>query len=477
MKSSIYISMEEIQIIGHNNGVVEHFSSVPLPEGTMYNGNIIEPSVLIECLIALKKDNPGIFKPGVDLVVDGGTILSRRIVTPRLNRKQYMQLIMDEFADSTSNTDELVCGYHRLNDSKKENAILACVTGKVQVDDYLSVFREAEIKLNTIHIGVETILNYVKSRQEMQKSTIVINVIDGLTMLSMLFKEGSNVFISRSRLYGDVREQVIHSILENLSGLIRFTNSQNIEDITQSYYLGLDETDMRLMEAISPYGDISLKKISVNKGKVKLPENAHFVYLNTLLKKDSIDYITCRAELDKLIKLKKHKTSWLLIAAAAFVLLAAPVAYLEMRTIEADHAIVKVQEWIKAPSTVQKQKELAAVKSEMAYYKEVVTQQTQKYEQDNKLPGITSQILDSIIYQHGLDVTVTDFDYNENNGIIRVSAFCPNANISTEYVDMLYSGGIARFVDYQGYGSSSDGMFSFVVDIHLHTLETKEVQQ
>ena len=225
MKSSIYVSAEQIQVIGHLGGAVRRYVTYPIPEGTMFNGTITDSAFLAECLMSLKREHSELFSSGTTLIVDGSTILSRRITSPNLSHKQYLQLVRDDFADSIDSTDNLVCGYHKLQ--SVENAILACAVNKAQVDSYISTFNEAGIKLSGIHIGVDTILGLVKSRADLQQGTIVINVIDGLTMLSMLFENGNNIFISRSRLYGEEKEQVFRSVLENLNGLIQFTRSKD----------------------------------------------------------------------------------------------------------------------------------------------------------------------------------------------------------------------------------------------------------
>jgi hypothetical protein len=230
----------------------------------------------------MKKDNPELFKTGISLVVDGSTILTRRLATPKLSGKRYLQLGRDDFTDSVEDANDLVCGYRKIDAT--DNAILACAVGKTLVDSYLSTFGEAGIKLDSIHIGVELILSYVKSRQELQKSTVVLNIIDGFTMLSMLFDNGNNVFMSRSRLYGEEKEQIYQHVLENLNGLIQFARSQNIGDITSSFYLGVGEGDLRLLEAFNPHPEIRLGTLSVIEDQGDIPPSAHFACLNILAK-------------------------------------------------------------------------------------------------------------------------------------------------------------------------------------------------
>jgi len=76
-------------------------------------------------------------------------------------------------------------------------------------------------------------------------------------------------------------------------------------------------------------------------------------------------------------------------------------------------------------------------------------------------------MMDMIVYRHGVDVYVTSFEFTEDTGIVRVSATCADANVSADYVDALINSGVARSVSYRGYGSTTEGVFTFTVDITL----------
>ena len=175
MKSSIYISAEQIQVLGYSGKKVKRVATFPLPEGTMFNGNIMDATFLTECLVSMRKDNPALFKGGVSLVVDGGSIPTRRLTVPRLSHKQYMQRVRDDFADSIADSNAMVCAYRKMGDG----TILGCGVNKSQVDSYISTFSAAKIKLTSIHIGAEQLYTLVKTTPALQESTIVLNVLDG----------------------------------------------------------------------------------------------------------------------------------------------------------------------------------------------------------------------------------------------------------------------------------------------------------
>jgi len=466
MKSSIYISAEQIQATGYAGGTIKSFVTYPLPEGTMYNGTIIDGVFLTECLARMKQSYPEVFKSGVTLIVDGSSILSRRLTTPKLSNKQYLQLVRDDFADSTDDPRDLVCGYRKLDSA--QNAIFACAVNKAQIDSYISTFKDAGIRLDGIHMGAEVILNYVKAKPELQESTVVLNIIDGFTMLSMLFERGKNIFMSRTRLYGESREQIFQNVLENLNGLIQFTQSQKFDEITTSYYLGVGEADLGLLEAFNPHTDIKLGTLPIYQGKGELPAYSHFACLNMLYGNGAIDLIAARKALDKYVKSKRPKKIWIPLLVAFIIVLAAPTVYLWLELGKINGKIDEINAYLNSPAIMQKQEEITALSREISFYDGIERQITDKFEWENGMPEATSRMLDHIILGHGMPVAVVNFDFNERTGVVRVTATCADATVSADYVDALINSGVARSVYYQGYGSGPQDTFTFTIDITLN---------
>ena len=466
MKSSIYISPEQIQVISHSGGKVNKFVTYPIPEGTMYSGTIIDGAFLAECLASMKKEHPELFKGKTTMVADGSSILTRRIVTPKLSHKQYQQLVRDDFADAIEDTDNLVCGYHKLEAA--DHTILGCTIDKTHVDSYISTFKTAGIRLDAIHVGAEEIISYVKSKPELQELTVAVNVVDGPVMLSMLFEHGRNVFITRTRLYGEEKEMLFQNMLEPLNGLIQFARAQQFADIKWSYYLGLNSADERLLDALNPHPEISVGVLDPYAGHEGLSPSAHFVCLNMMFGDNSIDLLAARRDLDKYKKSKRPKKLWIPIMAAYVVLLALPIVYLKLNVDKADDKVREVMAYIEAPAAIEKKLELDALSRETNLYGGAITQVEEKAAWEDAMPKARSDMLDLIIYSHGVDVTVMSFEFDEKTGVVQVKATCADAGVSTDYVDALYRSKVAKSVDYKGYGSDAEGLFSFTVDITLN---------
>jgi hypothetical protein len=117
---------------------------------------------------------------------------------------------------------------------------------------------------------------------------------------------------------------------------------------------------------------------------------------------------------------------------------------------------------------MEKQEELRALAQEMGFISSIVNNVEAKAEWERDMPSATSRMLDQIILRHGLDVTILSFSFDGSSGVVRVSASCADANISSDYVDALYNSGVASSVNYQGYGSGGEGAFTFSVEITLN---------
>ncbi len=462
MESSVYISSEQIQVIGYSGGTIKQFVTHPLPEGTMINGMITDQSFLVECLSSMRGDHPELFKRP-SLVVDGSAILVKRIAAPKLTGKQYRQLVRDDFSEAGENADELACGYQMLPGG---TALLACAAAKNLVDSYTSAFKSVGVTLGSIRIGTQAIMSYIDSRPDLQKKSFVLNVIDGVTMLSLIFEDGVNVFISRTRLYGDTKEQLAQTIIDNLGGLVQFNRSQKFGEVTDSYYLGVSAADLRLLEALNPHMNVKLEVLDIFRdvrGAEQLPPNAHFAYLNTRPGKNSIDLIACRKELAAHRKKAKVTKRWIPFAVLYVIVLAMPIVYFYYQASLIDKDIEAVNAVLQDPANIAKQEELTALGNDTSKLRSVINQHKNKLIYDGTLTNISSEIVELFLDSYGPDVTIDSFVYSQSTGYVRVSGKGATENDPANYSDKIKASDLVLSVYQTGYGSD----FSFSLEAIL----------
>lgn len=464
MESSVYISSEQIQVIGYSGGTIKSFVTHPLPEGTMINGTITDQAFLIECLASMRAEHPELFK-SPSLVADGSAILVKRIPAPKLARKQYQQLVRDDFAEAGENVEELTCGYQTLPGG---STLLACGASVHLVDSYISAFKSVGVNLKSIRIGTQAIMSYVASHPELKDRSFVLNVIDGVTMLSLIFENGANVFISRTRLYGDTKEQLAQTIIDNLGGLIQFNRSQKFGEVTDSYYLGVSAADLRLLDAMNPHVNVKLASLNIfqgARGGEQLPPNAHFAFLNMRLGAKDIDLIASRRELNAHRKKSKKSTKrWIPFAVLFVIALALPVVYLYYQVSLVDKDIETVNEYLQDPANIAKLDELNAIDAETKRLNRIVDLHESKLSYEGEQKNLSNDIVNLILSGYGPDITIRTFVYSSGQGsVVRINGNGATEYDPADYSDFLKASPLIRGLNIIGYGKD----YSFTWDVLL----------
>ncbi len=473
MKSSIYISSEQIEVVGYtgkgSNITIVDSITAPLPEGTIINGKIIDSGQLLDAIKYMMTMNATLFKDP-SLVVDGSLIVAKRLTVPKLSKNQYLKLIQDDFADTSENFEDLVCGYEMAKgNDPSQTAILACGTARENIEVYLAVFKDAGIKLSAIRVGVSAVIGYVASTPSLQDRSVVINLIDGVTMLSMIFENGVNVFISRTRLYSENEQEFTERLIENLNGLIQFNRSQNFQDITHSYYLGLSHE--QLADLALAYTDTNIEVQSLRLGAVSgnqsISYKTYFSILGAMLSDNSIDFISSISQLEKFAKNQRPKNYWIPILAGLVVVLSIPAVMLYAKTQGFNKEITKIVNYIRGDEVVAKSKELDTIISKTSEYLSLEAMINEKRKTDKSKATIDNKILDLITTTHKERTTATMLDFDETTGVIRVNGQSATEKDSSAYVEELKKSKLISNITYTGYSYSSDGRFNFSIDVKL----------
>lgn len=481
MKSSIYISSEKIELIAYEGSAkrlsIQEYFTVPLPEGTMINGKITEPTQLEDCLRSIKEKNPQLLQTP-SLVVDGNFLLSKKLNVPVLKRPQYIHLIEEEFADAVDNPQDLICDYHPLNTtSADQNTILACATEKETIESYIAVFQAAGIKLASIRLGLQALLHCVEQNTAQSSKTYVLNVIDGVSMLSLVFDKGVNVFMSRTRLYYEGTEALARVLAENLSGLMQFNRSQQLDDIETSYYMGLSRDDIAFLKESNPHYGVEIATFDATEtiaGTEKLAEETHFPFLSLLLPEKSIDFLLNYQNVDKVRRAAKPIDKRIWMAGGLLAVIAAPILFFTINNALMDHQSQSIHNYINDPTVLAKSKELDAISSKTAYI-EKVRQQIALWElQMSALSPITGELLDYITQTKSDTVRINLIDFDEETGKITVNGSCANETVSASYVESLKQFDVILDITYTGYSMDDAQEMPYSFSIELALLEEKE---
>lgn len=278
----VYISNEHISVVSaevkRDVIRVESCFQVPLREGTMLNGVIIDDNALKNSLKELT--NQGIKE--VSLIVDSAKILAKSASVPRMKEKEIIQFVKDELStvDSRSSQDSVYdFAYLGVDDQAKGASKILCVGIERQfIDGYLDAFKEVGIEIIAIDYAVNVLISLVKELPGFIDKTYAISQIDGQNMVSVLFINNEYALTNRSRIFAN-RGTVDYEneIVGIVSQLRQFASSSSQDKpISDLYFFGLEsEEEMTLFERISDAFELQANRLPKSKA-IYVVDNGEF---------------------------------------------------------------------------------------------------------------------------------------------------------------------------------------------------------
>lgn len=246
--SVIYISNENISVISaevkRDVLRVEDYFHIPLKEGTILNGVIIDDQ-------EMKNSLKQVYDRGIHeaaLIVDSAKILAKTASVPRMNEKEVLQFVKDELSAVDENSEDIVYDFAYLgeDDSAKGASKILCVgIERKFIESYLDVFNDAGIAILGIDYAISVLINLVKELHGFLDKTYAISQVDGQNLISVLFINNEYALTNRSRIFAtrgtpDFENEVMNAV----SQLKQFASSSQ-QDLPMSdiYFFGLEEKE------------------------------------------------------------------------------------------------------------------------------------------------------------------------------------------------------------------------------------------
>lgn len=246
--SVIYISNENISVITaevkRDVLRVEDYFHIPLKEGTILNGVIIDDQ-------EMKNSLKQVYDRGIHeaaLIVDSAKILAKTASVPRMNEKEVLQFVKDELSAVDENSEDIVYDFAYLgeDDSAKGASKILCVgIERKFIESYLDVFNDAGIAILGIDYAINVLINLVKELHGFLDKTYAISQVDGQNLISVLFINNEYALTNRSRIFAtrgtpDFENEVMNAV----SQLKQFASSSQ-QDLPMSdiYFFGLEEKE------------------------------------------------------------------------------------------------------------------------------------------------------------------------------------------------------------------------------------------
>jgi len=455
-----------------NNVTVRGYNTIPLPEECVINGVILDSTPIIEGLRSLKSQQPHLFKD-VSLVIGGSFVYTKRINVPsKLSKWMFYQVIRDEFAEISTDAENLICNHFPLGTNEDgSKQVLACAVERSHADTYLAIMKAAGIELNKVHLAEHSVLHYFEGKPEFKAQPFVLSIVDDDILTSMIFQKGICVFQSRTRLYGDDRATLVQNSLDGLSGIIQFNKSQNFDEFNQCFYLGLSDSDLDLVRMNTAYPEVRFNNLDLFKG-VKgaeiLPPNAHIAYLNTLIPDGETDILQGITIANKIIRRNKPKKIWIPVLAGVVAVLVCIIAVLWFLVAGVTREVWDLTNYMDSPQVLGEKDELARLNYQIGRATAAFDEAWLMIEEKEALPLLTRDLIETIINTGGDAIEVTSFSFTDIQGTVRITASAATEFSASTYVDQLRANSMIEYIEYLGYAYDQAGAFNFSIEVKAY---------
>lgn len=213
MRTSIYISNSSIaSVTGEDKGrkiVVKECHREPLPTGVVHNGTVLDTQLLAGRLGEFFNIH-GLARGDVTLVIDADHITSRAMDVPVVARKELMQIIVNEMESQQGGMmpaqqegeDARVFDYTVLQKKREGGGarIFAVAAEKAILAPYIEACNEAGLRLKGMDITQVCAMRFFMRASAFKGRSFVYTLLDGSSMLSMMFADDEYLFSNRTTL-------------------------------------------------------------------------------------------------------------------------------------------------------------------------------------------------------------------------------------------------------------------------------------
>ncbi len=335
MSVTVFLSNTNIQIVvGSGSGggsKIKRMVSVAVPGGAVLNGVVMDETALTAAILECWKINK-LPKNDVTLILNSPQLRANFIDMPLLPEKKTTEFVQRETKDNRL-TKPVSAWYVIGKDNKLKTQKVVAETADSQfIENYVSIFARAGIRLTDIHDGVTLAINLLRGAT--RNRTIVYMILDGTSLVTIFFSKGLYFYHSTKRVFNQPGSaEFTREIFGAISEIRQFASAQKLEDsIDEIQFAGLGEQQVvRLSEDMGDLdGNIKLSAV-ICPSYVKIKENSkqfpYFVYPVAGLTKfgsPRLDILTAnKKSADKFIR--KQNMLKVMLPAGGFLLLLATI--------------------------------------------------------------------------------------------------------------------------------------------------------
>lgn len=494
MQTIVFFSNDGIQVLqgtikGGHLGIT-NFKTLAIEEGALINGVITNDEAVKHAISEAVKEDSNLFK-NLKLIIDSSLIATKNVEVPDLKPKELDAVAVTEFEDTAGNYDDLVVDYARIPGLNGSN-LFCCGLEKRVVESYVTLFESLKIKVMSIDVGLNAIIQYVSETKDYQRKTLALNILDGKNLVSILFENGIYIFSNRSRLLAERgTDAFAEELSEKLSSLTQFYQSQKSDyPLEMGFYAGMDEYELNGLKALNFDPELYLFTLpqtpNITNGFVmdERFDFGRFIYpiagfftgrkpVNLLeaYKKSTIVKKTISLEFKALI-IPAGMIAFCLLIFMTFVTL----QFLNEKKLESLNAYISdPNNQIGYMQATALTKEIDAIQTETANLK-IISNAI------NSNPNLTSDKFSHMETLGNGVIALSALDYDGTTGAIHITAVANNQREAAQYIERLIATQYFTQVEYTGYAqitatasgtnSSTSLGYGFVVDAYLKAGDT-----
>ncbi|MDD6039420.1 MAG: pilus assembly protein PilM, partial [bacterium] len=279
------LSNTKVQILEGTSGKrlkVKRILEIPLEEGIILNGQILDEERLVEMLVTFWKENK-LPRKGVSLVTSDSRFMTKMVELPIISDKEIAAYIPREFDDVEKR--EPLYGFNHIGKSTKiveekevrvENMLAVMVEREV-FGKLIDLFKQAGIQVTNIAASMEGDVRLINRLPQIAGKTCLVQLMDGSNLTNLLYVNGTYKYSNRTRLYSETDTPGYGvEVARSVSNIIQFAKAQQIEEpITDIFVGGISPDSLSYMEeGVFQIDDtINVDWIETGKG-IKWPEGS-----------------------------------------------------------------------------------------------------------------------------------------------------------------------------------------------------------
>lgn len=241
MSTVIYLSNQEVKaLVGtgrRGRATATRTCLAQAPEGSLINGLVTNEEAFTDFLRGFWEENR-LAKTGVTLVLGSAQAVTRLIEVPKMSHKKMMEYLPREFA-AVERTTNPVYGYVQMGRQGAMCSVLATMVDRSFLEPHMRRFKEMGIRLESVVMATMAEVEALNRMSYLRDKTCIIQVLDGMSMLSILYVEGNYYQFSRSRVFGE-RGTLAFGVecARIINNQQQFLKTQQVEAEITHVYLG-----------------------------------------------------------------------------------------------------------------------------------------------------------------------------------------------------------------------------------------------